>query len=103
MSVSQDKRARRDTAGDDIEEIAPGGVTPSGPGGQHQSSGDDAELLRALHEEHASALWGFVLHLTGGDRNRAEDVVQSLEEAGQFRRKEKDAPQAENHRRNHRE
>lgn len=76
MSVPQDKRARRDTAGDDIEEIAPGGVTPSGPGGQHQSSGDDAELLRALHEEHASALWGFVLHLTGGDRNRAEDVVQ---------------------------
>ncbi len=23
-----------------------------------------------------AALWGFVLHLTGGDRNRAEDVVQ---------------------------
>ena len=38
--------------------------------------GHDAALLRALHDEHASALWGFVLHLTGGDRSRAEDVVQ---------------------------
>jgi len=37
---------------------------------------DDAELLRLLHDEHAAALWGFVLHLTGGDRSRAEDVVQ---------------------------
>ena len=37
---------------------------------------DDAALLRALHDEHAAALWGFVLHLTGGDRSRAEDVVQ---------------------------
>jgi RNA polymerase sigma-70 factor, ECF subfamily len=37
---------------------------------------DDAELLRALHDEHAAALWNFVLHLTGGDRSRAEDVVQ---------------------------
>jgi len=36
----------------------------------------DAGLLRALHDEHAAALWGFVLHLTGGDRTRAEDVVQ---------------------------
>ena len=35
-----------------------------------------AQLLRALHDEHASALWGFVLRLTGGDRGRAEDVVQ---------------------------
>jgi RNA polymerase sigma-70 factor, ECF subfamily len=37
---------------------------------------DDAELLKALHDEHAAALWGFVLRLTGGDRSRAEDVVQ---------------------------
>jgi len=33
-------------------------------------------LMRQLHDEHASALWGFSLHLTGGDRGRAEDVVQ---------------------------
>lgn len=33
-------------------------------------------LLRALHEEHAPALWAYALRLTGGDRGRAEDVVQ---------------------------
>ena len=35
-----------------------------------------ADLMRALHDEHAPALWSFVLRLTGGDRGRAEDVVQ---------------------------
>ena len=33
-------------------------------------------LMERLHEEHAGALWGFCLHLTGGDRHRAEDLVQ---------------------------
>lgn len=32
--------------------------------------------LRALYDAHASALLGYALRLTGGDRNRAEDVVQ---------------------------
>lgn len=32
--------------------------------------------MRALHEEHAAALWSYALHLTSGDRIRAEDVVQ---------------------------
>jgi len=32
--------------------------------------------MRQLHEEHASALWGYCLHLTGHDRARAEDVAQ---------------------------
>jgi RNA polymerase sigma-70 factor (ECF subfamily) len=36
----------------------------------------EAELLRALHDDHADALWGFALRLTGGDRPRAEDLVQ---------------------------
>ncbi len=36
----------------------------------------DADLLRALHAEHAGALWSYVVNLTGGDRARAEDVVQ---------------------------
>jgi len=44
--------------------------------GDGTRSDSDAELLRTLHDEHAAALWGFVLHLTGGDRARAEDVVQ---------------------------
>ncbi|MQA04712.1 MAG: sigma-70 family RNA polymerase sigma factor [Streptosporangiales bacterium] len=35
-----------------------------------------AELMRALHDEHAAALWAYALRLTGGDRARAEDVVQ---------------------------
>lgn len=35
----------------------------------------DPEELRALHREHAAALWSYVVHLTG-DRARAEDVVQ---------------------------
>ena len=50
----------------------------AGPPAAQRGAGaaDDAELLRALHDEHAAALWGFVLHLTGGDRGRAEDVVQ---------------------------
>jgi RNA polymerase sigma-70 factor (ECF subfamily) len=38
--------------------------------------GDDrAALLRELHDVHASALWRFVVRLTGDDR-LAEDVVQ---------------------------
>ncbi len=35
----------------------------------------ETQLLRALHDEHAGALWAYVLRLTG-DRGRAEDVVQ---------------------------
>lgn len=36
----------------------------------------DAELLRALHADHAGPLWSFVLGLTNGDRAQAQDVVQ---------------------------
>ena len=35
----------------------------------------DAELMRALHDEHADALWSYVVSLTG-DRSTAHDVVQ---------------------------
>jgi RNA polymerase sigma-70 factor, ECF subfamily len=34
------------------------------------------ELLRTLYDEHAGPLLGYVLKLTDGDRQRAEDVVQ---------------------------
>ncbi len=37
---------------------------------------DPAVAMQELHDEHASALWGFCLHLTGNDRARAEDVAQ---------------------------
>jgi RNA polymerase sigma-70 factor (ECF subfamily) len=33
-------------------------------------------LMQQLHDEHAAALWGYSLRLTGYDRGRAEDVVQ---------------------------
>jgi RNA polymerase sigma-70 factor (ECF subfamily) len=36
----------------------------------------EADLLRALHDEHAHVLWAYVVRLTGGDRARAQDVVQ---------------------------
>ena len=42
------------------------------------SSGSSHEdtLVRMLYEEHAGPLLMFVLRLTGGDRQRAEDIVQ---------------------------
>lgn len=36
----------------------------------------DERLLRALYDEHGGPLLGYVLRLTGGDRQQAEDVVQ---------------------------
>jgi RNA polymerase sigma-70 factor (ECF subfamily) len=35
----------------------------------------NADLMRALHDEHAGALWAFVMRLTG-DRMQAQDIVQ---------------------------
>ncbi|HST48921.1 sigma-70 family RNA polymerase sigma factor [Jatrophihabitans sp.] len=37
---------------------------------------DERNVLQALHDEHAAALWAFAVRLTGGDRQAAEDVVQ---------------------------
>ena len=37
---------------------------------------DDADLLRALHAEHGDALYAHAVRLCGGDRQRAEDLVQ---------------------------
>lgn len=42
----------------------------------NESTVDDAQRLRALHDEHAAALWSYVVGLIGGDRSRAQDVVQ---------------------------
>ena len=33
-------------------------------------------MMQRLHDEHAGALWGHCLRLTGYDRARAEDVCQ---------------------------
>ena len=36
---------------------------------------NDSQLLRVLHDEHAAALWRYVMHLSG-DAALAEDIVQ---------------------------
>jgi RNA polymerase sigma-70 factor, ECF subfamily len=36
----------------------------------------DEKVLRALHDEHAGPVLRYATYLTGGDRQRAEDVVQ---------------------------
>nr|WP_308130261.1 sigma-70 family RNA polymerase sigma factor [Kitasatospora aureofaciens] len=53
-----------------VTEEHPGGAAAHGPGAA------DEELMRALYHEHAGPLFGFVLHLVAGDRQRAEEVVQ---------------------------
>ena len=45
----------------------------AGPG---NGAGHEDTLVRMLYEEHAGPLLMFVLRLTGGDRQRAEDIVQ---------------------------
>jgi RNA polymerase sigma-70 factor, ECF subfamily len=37
---------------------------------------DETDQLRVLHDQHAHALWSYVVGLTGGDRGQAQDVVQ---------------------------
>jgi RNA polymerase sigma-70 factor (ECF subfamily) len=41
-----------------------------------QTSPAQDEVLRALFEQHAAPLLSYAIRLTGGDRGRAEDVVQ---------------------------
>jgi RNA polymerase sigma-70 factor (ECF subfamily) len=36
----------------------------------------DEAMMRALYQEHSGPLLGYVMRLVGGDRHRAEDVVQ---------------------------
>ena len=38
--------------------------------------GSEDALMQQLHDEHAAALWGFCLRLTGQDQARAEAVAQ---------------------------
>ncbi len=47
-------------------------------GGQGRARGpvSDEALVRALYAEHAGPLLRYALHLTSGDRQRAEDIVQ---------------------------
>ena len=36
----------------------------------------DSDLLRTLNDKHAQTLWFYVVRLNGGDRIKAEDIVQ---------------------------
>jgi RNA polymerase sigma-70 factor (ECF subfamily) len=50
--------------------------TATGRTGHTSRAGHEEQLLRALHDRYAGSLLAFVVHLTGGDRTRAQDVVQ---------------------------
>ena len=50
-------------------------VAGSGSTAQPGAVADEA-YIRALYAEHGGALLRYALHLTGGDRQRAEDLVQ---------------------------
>jgi RNA polymerase sigma-70 factor, ECF subfamily len=41
-----------------------------------ETTDSQVDLMRTLHDEHAGTLWNYCLHLTRGDRSRAEDVTQ---------------------------
>jgi RNA polymerase sigma-70 factor (ECF subfamily) len=45
-------------------------------GGVSIGAAGEADLLRALHDQHARAVWAYVVRLTNGDAARADDVVQ---------------------------
>ncbi|RKT18712.1 RNA polymerase sigma-70 factor (ECF subfamily) [Streptomyces sp. 1114.5] len=67
-ALDQEARVRNDEV---VTEEHPVGGTAG-----HGTGASDEELMRALYHEHAGPLFGFVLHLVAGDRQRAEDVVQ---------------------------
>jgi len=49
---------------------------PGRASGAGSTATREVELMRALHDEHAPAVWGYALSLTHGDHARAEDIVQ---------------------------
>jgi RNA polymerase sigma-70 factor (ECF subfamily) len=57
-----------------------GPVSPQQAPGRHKAASPEAshsdQLVRLLYAEHAGPLLMFVMRLTGGDRQRAEDIVQ---------------------------
>lgn len=56
--------------------ISPGGDSPYLPGAASGERQADDAFVRALYAEHGGALLRYALHLTGGDRQKAEDLVQ---------------------------
>jgi RNA polymerase sigma-70 factor, ECF subfamily len=48
----------------------------SEPSSGSPATRQDEDLVRALYDEHAAALFAYVVRLTSGDRHWAEDIVQ---------------------------
>src|SRR6202451_1720814 len=59
-------------AGRSLSVAGRGNTGRRGPQGQVS----DEALVRTLYAEHAGPLLRYALHLTSGDRQRAEDIVQ---------------------------
>jgi RNA polymerase sigma-70 factor, ECF subfamily len=50
---------------------------PPGPASEQAVAGQsEDDLVRALYQEHGRSLYGYVVRLTSGDRQWAEDIVQ---------------------------
>lgn len=62
----------------EVNRPAPAYVPPDMPEARTAARGGvaDEAFIRALYAEHGGALFRYALHLTGGDRQRAEDLVQ---------------------------
>jgi RNA polymerase sigma-70 factor (ECF subfamily) len=61
---------------DDGSSVIPRQAPRHGSGEPGDSGSHEDTLVRMLYDEHAGPLLMFVLRLTGGDRQRAEDIVQ---------------------------
>lgn len=76
--MAQQRAGQRRVALDGRPEVNDGAATPQTMPRPQAPTGTTHEenLVRMLYEEHAGPLLMFVLRLTGGDRQRAEDIVQ---------------------------
>jgi RNA polymerase sigma-70 factor, ECF subfamily len=70
--VPDARAASRQLSPGETTPVPPSGVSGSGTRGRVA----DEAFIRALYAEHGGALLRYALHLTGGDRQRAEDLVQ---------------------------
>ena len=68
----------REKSSSAVNQPATGYVSPNVPSRTAASQGPvaDEAFIRALYAEHGGALLRYALHLSGGDRQRAEDLVQ---------------------------
>ena len=78
MAVSTDPGPPGQNSAEPLNQSAEADVlrsVPSTAAASRERMADDA-FVRALYAEHGGALLRYALHLTGGDRQKAEDLVQ---------------------------